>query len=131
MWVGWRGWFANLNGTNKRERSSENVKERNHKLFLQNRNRPLAPYGPRRALHVVSVARSLLVNVTAGPRGHLPQRVHHGRVGPRVGALEALVPVGGRNDAAALGGMLLHAHVRLVRGVALRNVLKQDKDIIS
>lgn len=71
------------------------------------------------------------MNVAAGPWGHLPKRIHHGRVGSRVGALEAGVPIRGRNDAGPLGGMLLHAHVRLVRGIALRNGLKQNKDSVT
>lgn len=66
---------------------------------------------PLCVLHVVCIAWSLLVNVTTGPLLHLPKRIHHSRVGSRMGALEVLVPIGGRTYTTTLGWMRLHPHV--------------------
>lgn len=66
---------------------------------------------PLCVLHIVCIARGLLVNVTTGPLLHLPQRIHHSWVTSRMGALKVLVPVGGRNYTTTLGQMRLHPHV--------------------
>lgn len=67
------------------------------------------------------------MNVAAGPLLDLSQRVHHAWVGTRVGALEALVPVGGIDYTGALGGVLLHSHVGAICGIALGYVLKKQR----
>lgn len=66
---------------------------------------------PLSVLHIVRVAWSLLVNVTTGPLLKLPMRIDHSWVVCRMGALEILVPVGGRGHTTTLGRMLLHPHV--------------------
>lgn len=68
-------------------------------------------YEPLCVLHIVCVAWSLLVNITTGPLLNLPKRIHHSWVGSRMGALEVLVPIGGRNYTTTLRRMLLHPHV--------------------
>lgn len=82
---------------------------------------------PLCVLHGVRVARCLLVNIAAGPLYHLPQRVHHAQVGPRVASLETLVPVRRRDYTTHLGGMWLHPHVGAVRGIALGDVLYMER----
>lgn len=66
---------------------------------------------PLSVLHIVRVAWSLLVNVTTGPLLKLPMRIDHSWVVCGMGALEILVPVGGRGHTTTLGRMLLHPHV--------------------
>lgn len=80
---------------------------------------------PLRVLHVVHVSWRLLVHVAAGPLLYLPEGVHHGGVAGGVRALEVLVGVGGRDYSAGLGGVRLHSHVRAVRGVALREAIRE------
>lgn len=75
------------------------------------------------------VSWGLLVYVATGPRLHLPQGVHHGRVVARVRPLEALRPVRRRDYTTALGGVRLHPHMGSIRGIALGNVLHREKDV--
>lgn len=79
---------------------------------------------PLSVLHIVWVAWSLLVNVTTGPLLKLPVRIYHSWIVCRMGALEILVPIGGRGHTTTLGRMLLHPHVRTECGITLRQVLK-------
>ena len=136
----WRGWWANLRCTGQGEKGMSvgnnviKIKPKDnvnllqldmHALLSSKQSKSLHATlnEPLCVLHVVCIAWSLLVNVTTGPLLHLPKRIHHSRVGSRMGALEVLVPIGGRTYTTTLGWMRLHPHVWSIRGIALRYVL--------